>query len=52
MLRSINHLADRLLDRVLPSTTANAETCWYEYPSPFYRLRCCIVAGRTYCNPA
>ncbi|MCP2343477.1 hypothetical protein [Actinomadura rupiterrae] len=46
MVRSLTRLSDRVLDRLLPSTSAKADTCWRSTTGAW----CCIVAGHTYCR--
>jgi hypothetical protein len=40
-------MGDRLLDRLLPSTTARAEACWWD---SVLRMTCCLYAGVKYCH--
>lgn len=47
MVRAVSRLGDRMLGRVLPKTTASADTCW----TTRYGNRCCIVAGHVICGP-
>ncbi|GLW11745.1 hypothetical protein Misp01_68730 [Microtetraspora sp. NBRC 13810] len=53
MIRSLGKLGDRLLDKLLPTTSAAAETCWTETKYVGYTQwrQCCIAAGRTGCTP-
>ncbi|MEV5569553.1 hypothetical protein AB0L06_05860 [Spirillospora sp. NPDC052269] len=45
MVRALSKLSDRMIDRVLPSTKAKAEACWWSNG-----LYCCVYAGHTYCT--
>jgi hypothetical protein len=47
MFRALNRMGDRLLDRLLPSTTARAEACWWD---SVLRMTCCLYAGVKYCH--
>ncbi|WP_157429867.1 hypothetical protein [Actinomadura oligospora] len=46
MVRTLTRLSDRMLDRILPSTKAKAEACWWTSTG----MHCCIYAGHTYCT--
>jgi len=46
VIRALNELSDRLLSRFLPTTTAEAEPCWWTDTG----IHCCIYAGKTYCR--
>ncbi|GAA2216077.1 hypothetical protein GCM10009850_115460 [Nonomuraea monospora] len=46
VFRALNEMSDRLLSRLLPTTTAEAEPCWWTSTG----IRCCIYAGKTYCR--
>lgn len=52
MIRSINKLGDRLLSRLLPSTTAAAEGCHTEWDRGVYCRVCCDIpiSGGVACN--
>ncbi|MEV0390584.1 hypothetical protein [Nonomuraea sp. NPDC050643] len=39
-------MSDRLLNRLLPSATAEADVCFWNQ----WGTRCCIIAGKTYCG--
>ncbi|MFJ2030011.1 hypothetical protein [Streptosporangium sp. NPDC087985] len=53
MIRSLGKLGDRLLDKLLPTTSAAADTCWDETKYVGYGMRrtCCIAGGITACTP-
>jgi hypothetical protein len=46
VFRALNEMSDRLLSRLLPTATAEAEPCWWTPTG----IRCCIYAGKTYCS--
>ncbi|WP_433249343.1 hypothetical protein ACQPYK_02215 [Streptosporangium sp. CA-135522] len=53
MIRSLGKLGDRILDKLLPTTSAAADTCWQEWKDVGYIVfrTCCIAGGRTGCTP-
>ncbi|MBB6349653.1 hypothetical protein ACWGH8_23465 [Nonomuraea muscovyensis] len=46
MIRSLNKIADRMLTRLLPASTAQADVCFWTPTG----VRCCVIAGKTYCR--